>query len=147
MVPLHHGALVWCRDFPVPEQHFKCVLLSGDSRLVMTMPCLHKWGKWLRASSYKQGKIAIETNPETKRLEASCLLCTFNSIYSLHPQGLFAQESHPCLFPTLTSPIIMAKTPMSCLFLSEHWCVAGSFLCLKCIPNIFSVTREKAKLS
>ena len=28
---------------------------------------------------------------------------------------------------------------MSCLFLSEHWCVAECFLCLEGIPKLFSV--------
>ena len=55
------------------------------------------------------------------------------------PNASWLRKCHPYLFPTLTSPIIMAKTPMSCLFLSEHWCVAGSFLCLKGIPKLFSV--------
>ena len=37
-LPLPLGALVWCRDLPLPERHFKCVLPSGDSGWGMTMP-------------------------------------------------------------------------------------------------------------
>ena len=33
----------------------------------------------------------------------------------------------------------MAKTPICCLFLSEPWCVSGSFHSLKGIPRVFSV--------
>ena len=32
-------------DFPLPERYFKRVLLSGDGKLGMTMPCLQKQGK------------------------------------------------------------------------------------------------------
>ena len=36
----------------------------------------------------------------------------------------------------------MAKTPLSCLFLSEPWCVVGSFLGLKGLAKVFSVEEE-----
>ena len=107
--------------------------------MCMTMPCLHKCGKQNRASLYKDGRTAIKTTPENKRWQATWLLNTFTSVYRLHLQCLFAQESHPCLFPTSNSPVLMAKTPRSCLFLSEHWCAAGRFLCLKGIPKVFSL--------
>ena len=95
-----------------------------------------------RAISYKNGRNATEKTPEIKGLEAYCLRCTFTSVYRPHSQCFFAQERHPCLFPTYNSPIIMANTPKPCLFLSELWYVAGSFHWLKCIPKVFSVEEE-----
>ena len=62
-LPLPLRALVWCRDFSLPERHFKHVLLSGDGRLGMTMPCLHKQH---RASSYRHGRMDIAKTPEKR---------------------------------------------------------------------------------
>ena len=45
----------------------------------------------------------------------------------------------PYLIPTSNSPIIAAKKPMPCPFLSKCWCAAERFLCLKGIPTGFSV--------
>ena len=47
--PLHLGALVRYREFPLCERHFKRVLLSIDGSLGMTIPCFHKWEKQHRA--------------------------------------------------------------------------------------------------
>ena len=79
-VPLGFGALVWCREFPLPESHFNRVLLSGDSRLGMTMPCLHKQGKMQRASSYKKRQNGIGKTLEIKRLQTTWFLHTCTSV-------------------------------------------------------------------
>ena len=86
-----------------------------------------------RDCSYKQGSMAIKKSPEYKRLQAMWLLHKITAIYRLNTQCLFAQESHPCLFPTSSSAIIIRKSPMSFLFHSEPCCVAGSFLYLKAL--------------
>ena len=87
----------------------------------------------------KRGRISLTKIPEKKMLQALWFVLTFTSLYKVHVQCLFVQESHPWLFSTSNSPIMMAKTPRSCLFLSEPWCAAGSFLCLKGIPIEYSV--------
>ena len=46
LVPLCFRALVWCKNFPLPERPFKCVLLSGEIRLCKTIHWLYKGGKW-----------------------------------------------------------------------------------------------------
>ena len=71
-------------DFPLPERYFKRVLLSGDGKLGMTMPCLQKQGKKHRASSYKQGSIAIAKTPENKRLPATCIQLREKTQAQLH---------------------------------------------------------------
>ena len=114
---------------------------SFQERADWSWPCLvcTSGEKQPRASSYKQGRIAIAKTPENKRMKESWLLHTITSVYGLHPQCCFAQESYTCLFPKQISPILMAKTPMSRLYLSEHWCGPGSSLCSKGIPKVFSV--------
>ena len=77
--------------------------------------------------------------PENKRLEASLLLSSFNTVYGLKPQCLYAQKRKPCLFPRENTPIIMENISMSCYFHSEQWLGTWSFHCWKGIPNKFSV--------
>ena len=93
-------------------------------------------------SSYKQVRMAVTKSPVNKILEASWLLHTFTSLCGLHVQCLFAQESHPCLFPTQISPIIIAKISMPCLFLFEHWCSGREFPFWKGILQVFSVEEQ-----
>ena len=118
---LHLGlrGLVWLRESSLPERHCKNILHSGDSRMGMTITCFRSgekqdmasFYKWFSigctsrenqdiTSSYKQVRMAVTKSQVNKILEASWLLHTFTSLYGLHVQCLFAQESHPFLFLT-----------------------------------------------
>ena len=155
--PLLHSPIIMNRNQRAPSCSQNpglvqgCHCLKGILNVVSfqeiadwAWPCLvcTSGEKQPRARSYKLGRISTTKTPVIKRLEETCLLHTFTSVYEFHHQCLLAQESHPCLFPTTNSPIIMAKTTTSCLFFSDHWCAARIFLCLKSIPKVYSVEED-----
>ena len=95
-VPLGFGALVWCREFPLPEKHFNRVLLSGHSRLGMTMPCLHKQGKMQRASSYQNRQNGHWQNSRNQEI-ASHMVSSY---------------MHLCIKPPFPMPLGSGKPPL-----------------------------------
>ena len=64
--------LAWCREFPLLERHFKCVLLCGEAWFGMKMPSIHNWGK---AEHRELGQSLTEGNlTNSKKEECGTLL-------------------------------------------------------------------------
>ena len=135
-MPICLGALVWWRDSHYLKASSK--LFSLQKTAGWPLPChVCTSGVFSTGIVCNQGQNG-HSNNSRKQVIASKFLASYIHLHvrTPSPMPLGSVKNH-CLFPSSTSPVIAAKTQMSCC-LSEHWCAAGSFLCLKGVPKLSS---------
>ena len=98
-----------------------------------------------RAISYKKGRISSRKLHRTRDCKHRAFFLHSPLYTHFISNTSLLRKANPCLLPTLNSPIIVAKTPMTCIFHSEPWWATGCFLCLKGIPRVFPVEEGSHK--
>ena len=115
---------------------FQSFILLGVGTFALTTPCFHK-REAAQRYFIETGHNVLQNKSRKPEISSNVVvLCIHFCIRTISPIPL-CSGNHCCLFPTLNSPIIMAKTPMSFFYLSEHWCETGNFYCLNRIPKCF----------